>query len=177
MGEIYNMKHLVFTLMIGLFGAYSALAITNYIFDVELPDTGETYSLRLDSSGHAKREYDAFVKYATEFEVDDTARATKWGERGIGTFIEVTATPDDRDIEIAVSFEKAEFLGLNTYDVKGHKVKQPIFDSKNTTTQIRVWPGQWVSFDVVRFRIRKEVPQPAGGAYGSPEAGSPPAHP
>ena len=33
---------------------------------------------------------------------------------------------------------------------------------------------------ISRWRLKKEMkrkPQPAGGAYGSPEAGSPPAHP
>ena len=146
--------------------------MTNYFFDVELPDSSETYSLRLDSEGHAKREYDAFVKYPTEFEADETIRATKWESRGIGTFIEVTATLDGEYITLSLSFEKAEFLGLTLHDMRGHMVKQPTFGSQNTTAELQVWPGQWVPFNVFRCRIRKD-PQQGGPGYPPQGVGSP----
>jgi hypothetical protein len=168
-----NMKHIIYALLIGLYGVSNAQSMTNYFFDIELLDSGETYSLRLDSTGHAKREYDAFVKYATEYEANDSVRATKWEDRGIGIFIEVAATPDDQGIALSLSFEKAEFLGLTTHDVQGHKVMQPTFGSQNTTTEIRVWLGQWVDFSVIKFRIRKEDPQQAGPGYPPQGVGSP----
>jgi len=56
------MKHIIYALLIGLYGVSNAQSMTSYFFDIELLDSGETYSLRLDSTGHAKREYDAFVK-------------------------------------------------------------------------------------------------------------------
>lgn len=171
------MKSLTICILLAMGALHTSMAMTNYVVDVEFTHTDESITLRLDADGHAKRDYDAFVKYPSEYEVtDDAVRPAKWEERGIGTFIEVTVALSDKDISLSIRLDAAEFLGLNEYEAKGIKTKSPVFRSIATTIDdMRVWAGQWVMIGgipyednpaIIRVRVREEAPnhgiEPAG---------------
>lgn len=123
------------------------VAEAEYIVDIMFPRSKIDLSLKINSAGHAKKDYDAFIMYPSSFEMDDVPRPSEWVRRGIGTFAEITITNVGDDQFLASFFLEDVDMGEWTpYSVKKSLVRLPSFRSLNmSTTNLSMLSGKWIS--------------------------------
>lgn len=141
-------------------GALGAIAMSiactaagEYVADVVFPDgdSSVVISLELDPTGYAKRDYDAYLSYPSEYEKSDVLQPAKWEKRGLGYFVEIAATNMGSHINLAVALEDARLVGWNTVAAGDASFRGPIFRVLSiSSTNLHTWLGHWLSFTGMR---------------------------
>jgi hypothetical protein len=123
------------------------VAEAQFIIDIMYSRSQTTISLITDLAGDAHKEYDAYVKYPTSFEMEDYPRPQEWELRGIGTYATISITNMDEQIVASFSLDDADLGEWTLYNVKDSFVRLPSFRSSSMSTTIRgVVLGKWMPF-------------------------------
>lgn len=92
-----------------------------------------------------ERPYDATLEYPSEYK---DGRPSKFDRAGIGYFISAKIIKEtEYGARFTIKIDKHNLIGWTDYQREGDIIRQPIFSSFSTDTEIELPTGEWVTLE------------------------------